>query len=52
MPSKVKEKKIGRGNVPRKGKKKNLAEATCLGKEKKKKFGKGNVQVHIGIFVH
>ena len=38
MPSKVKEKKIGRGNVPRKG--------------KEKKIGKGNVQVHMGIFVH
>ena len=36
MPRNGKEKKIGRGNMPRKGK----------GKKKKK------VQVHMGIFVH
>ena len=71
---KGKKKKIGRGNVPRKGKekkkkekkkeeknwqrqraqerKKKMAEATCLGKEKKKKICRDNVQVHMGIFIN
>ena len=33
-------------------KKKIMADAMCLVKEKKKKISIGNVQVHVGIFVH